>query len=352
MTQSVPDVPEKRQAASSAARRYALLMGAGAVLLLAAAIAALVAGRFSLSPMDAAATLLSPIFGNEGVTQAMHAVIFNVRLPRLILALAAGAGLAAAGAAFQALFSNPLATPDTLGVATGAAFGAVLGILLGFGAFAVQLSSLAMGLAAVALVYAVSSVRGKSTVLMLILSGLVIGAFFSALIALVKYAADPQDVLPAITFWLMGSMTAATMKSLAVGLPPIAAGCILLWLLRWRLNALSLPAQEARALGLRLPQLRALVIVACTMISASIVSMCGLIGWVGLLIPHFVRLVAGGNNEYVLPASTLYGAIFVLVCDTVARSATEMEIPVSILTAVLGAPVFLWLLRRTISARL
>ena len=327
-------------------------MAAGLVLGAVAILAALMLGRFHLTPGAAAAALLSPLTHDESITQAMRSVVFNVRLPRILLALAAGAGLAAAGAAFQAIFSNPLATPDTLGVSTGAAFGAVLGLLLGFDALAVQIASLVMGLAAVALVYAVSSIRGKTTVLMLILSGLVISAFFSALIALVKYAADPQDVLPAITFWLMGSMTGATMKTLLLGLPFIVIGCLVLYLLRWKLNALSLPAQEARALGLRLPQLRAIVIVASTMVSASIVSMCGLIGWVGLLIPHFVRLTIGSNNEYVLPASTLWGAIFVLACDTAARSAAQMEIPVCILTAVLGAPVFLLILRRGAAWRL
>lgn len=332
--------------------RYRLFMAFGLVFALVAALVALALGRFHLTLAQTAATLISPWLDESSVTPAMQSVIFNVRLPRVLLALAAGAGLAAAGAAFQSLFSNPLATPDTLGVATGSAFGAVLGLLLGLEAFSVQIASLAMGLAAVALVYAVSSVRGRATVLMLILSGLVIAAFFSALIALVKYAADPQDVLPAITFWLMGSMTGATMKALTIGLPFIVIGCLVIHLLRWKLNALSLSPSEARALGLRLPQLRAVVIVACTMVSASVVSMCGLIGWVGLLIPHFVRLVVGSNNVYVVPASALWGAIFVLLCDTVARTATQMEIPVCILTAVLGAPVFLLLLRRGSSARL
>ena len=332
--------------------RYRLFMTTGIALGILAALAALALGRFSLSPAQTAAVLISPFADNADITAAMKSVVFNVRLPRVLLALAAGAGLASAGAAFQALFSNPLATPDTLGVATGAAFGAVLGILLGADGFGIQIASLIMGLAAVALVYGISSVRSKTSILMLILSGLVIAAFFCALIALVKYVADPQDELPAVTFWLMGSMTGATLKSLALGLPFILVGAFVLYLLRWRLNALSLPADEAKSLGINLAQLRFAVIVSCTMISAAVVSMCGLIGWVGLLIPHFVRLIVGSSNERVVPASFVYGALFVLLCDTAARSATQMEIPVCILTAILGAPVFLILLRRSAVARL
>ena len=206
--------------------------------------------------------------------------------------------------------------------------------------------SLVAGLAAVALVWAVSTVRGKSSVLMLILSGLVVAALFSALISLVKYVADPQDVLPSITFWMMGSLTGASMKSLAMGLPFIVVGCAVLWALRWKLNALSLSADEAKSLGIPVVQLRCVFIIAATMVSASVVSMCGLIGWVGLLVPHFVRLVVGHDNMRVIPASLVYGALFMLACDTAARSMMQMEIPVSILTAVFGAPVFLLLLHR------
>ena len=311
------------------------------------AIAALGLGNYKLSPSEVVRALASLWSPDNDIPPMLRSVVLSVRLPRVLLALAAGAGLAAAGAAFQALFCNPLATPDTLGVATGAAFGAVLAILFGWSGAAVQLAALAAGLAAVVLVIAVSRVRSQSSILMLILSGLVISAFFSSLISLVKYAADPQDVLPAITFWLMGSLTGATMKSLAAGLPFIVAGCALLWLLRWKLNALSLPEDEAKSLGLPVARLRLTVILAATMITASVVSMCGMIGWVGLLIPHFARLLRGSSNESVLPLSIVLGALFVLAADTIARCGNEMEIPVSILTALSGAPVFIWLLRRS-----
>ena len=326
---------------------YKSVMAGLALLTLLGSVWALTCGSFPVSVADAWEALKAAATGAVPPDRTVYSVVVNVRLPRIILALAAGAGLAAAGAGFQALFANPLATPDTLGVATGAAFGAVLGILLGVPAAAVQIMSLAAGLAAVALVFFVSRVKGHTSVLMLILSGLVIAALFSALISLVKYTADPQDVLPSITFWMMGSFTGATSSVLSMGLPFIALGAVGLWLLRWKMNALSLPEDEAKSLGIPVGKLRAAVIVASTMMTASVVSMCGLIGWVGLLIPHCARLMFGADNDKVVPASFLTGALFVLAADTVARSVGELEIPVSILTAVIGAPLFIVLLRRT-----
>ena len=171
-------------------------------------------------------------------------------------------------------------------------------------------------------------------------------ALFSSLISLVKFAADPQDELPAVTFWLMGSLTGADWKSLKLGLPFIVIGSLAIWALRWKLNALSLSEDEAKSLGLPVARLRFLIVTAATAVTAACVSMCGLIGWVGLLIPHFVRLVCGSDNRTVVPASFLFGAVFLLVCDTIARSAAQMEIPVSVLTSLVGAPIFLMLLRR------
>lgn len=274
-------------------------------------------------------------------------VILNIRLPRIALSLLAGAGLAAAGAAFQAIFSNPLATPDTLGVATGASFGAAVGILFGLPSPLVQLAALAAGLAAVTLVMLVSRVRGSSSVIMMILAGMVVGALFSALVSLVKFAADPQDVLPAVTFWLMGSLSSATRQSLAMGSPLICAGILIIWLYRWKLNAMTLSEDEALSLGINVKRVRIFVIAGAAMITASVVSMCGLIGWVGLLIPHASRMLFGSDNRAVLPSSLALGALFMLAIDTAARSLSASEIPASILTAVIGAPFFIFLLRRT-----
>lgn len=327
--------------ARSRFRRTMLLLASAVVV---CSLFALAAGRFPITPEKLFAAL-SP-WSDAG--KMIENVVWNVRAPRVVLALTAGAGLAMAGAAFQALFSNPLAAPDTLGVATGASFGAVLGILLGAGALAVQSLALVFGLAAVALVMLISMRRdGGAPLLMIVLAGIVVGSFFTALVSLVKFAADPQDVLPAVTFWLMGSLSGASFSSLAAGLPMAMLGAAVLLLLRWRLNAASLPEDEAKSLGIPVGRIRAAVIIGATMITASIVSMCGLIGWVGLLVPHAVRMAAGSDNRRVIPASALAGALFMLIIDTAARTMTAGEIPVSILTALVGAPFFIHLLRRT-----
>ena len=317
-----------------------------AALFIIAPLAAMTFGRFHVTLSDTAAVLF-PWLGFPESEEMVREVIINIRLPRVILAMAAGAGLGVSGGAFQALFSNPLATPDTLGVATGASFGAVLGILFGVPSYMVQFFALAAGIAAVTLVLIVSRIRGSSQMIMMILSGMVVSALFSALVSLVKYAADPQDVLPAITFWLMGSLSGCTRADLLRGLPPLAAGMIALWLCRWKLNAMTLSEDEAQSLGINVKRVRLFVITASALITASVVSMCGLIGWVGLLIPHAARMLYGNDNRRVIPASMVLGALFMLVIDTIARSAAASEIPASILTAVIGAPFFIFLLRRT-----
>lgn len=326
-------------------RKWASLLP-GVILLALLSLISLGIGAMRVQPQEVIYALLSPFSDTFALSPSIESVVLNVRLPRILTALVCGAGLAASGAAFQALFANPLATADTLGVSSGAAFGAVLGILLGLSAVGVQLLSLAVGLASVFAVWRISLVAGRSSVLMLILSGLVVAALFSSLISLVKFTADPQDELPAVTFWLMGSLTGADWKSLTMACPLIAAGSLFIWLLRWKLNALSLSEAEARSLGLPVARLRLMTVTAATAVTAASVSLCGLIGWVGLLIPHFVRLACGSDNRLVVPASFIYGALFLLVCDTVARSAAQMEIPVSVLTSLVGAPIFLLLLRR------
>lgn len=321
---------------------------AGSLLGLAAlALIAMGLGRFSMSPAEVLATLFPGALSGVEVTQTMQNVVYNIRVPRVLLALLSGAGLSVAGASFQSLFSNPLATPDTLGVATGASFGAALGILLGLNMALVQVLALASGVLAVVVVYAVSRVRGTSSMIMIILGGMVVSALFSALVSLIKYVADPQDVLPSITFWLMGSLSGTNYETLLLGAPFIIAGTLLIYALRWRLNALSLNEEEAHTLGVNVRLVRALVVLGSTMVTASVVSMCGLIGWVGLLIPHISRMMLGNDNRRVVPASVVLGAAFMLVIDTVARTVTASEIPVSILTAVIGAPVFIALLRKS-----
>ena len=303
-------------------------------------------GRYSMDYGRTLEVLFSPITGAQ-VTPTEFSVVFNIRVPRLLLALGCGAAMAASGAAFQGLFNNPLATPDTLGVSSGASCGAVIALMLGMNLIGVQLVALVFGFFAVFITWTISKVRGKSSIVMIVLSGMVISALFEAMVSLLKYVADPEETLPTITYWLMGSLSNASYTSLALGMPMILAGVLIVFFLRWRLNILALQEDEARSMGINLKIMRLLVILAATMMTASCISMCGKIGWVGLLIPHISRMIRGGNNKYVVPTCISLGAVFTVLIDTLSRSVTEAEIPVSILTAIIGAPVFVSLLRRT-----
>ncbi len=308
-------------------------------------------GRYEISLSETINVLYTQLSGGV-VEDTVYSVIFNVRLPRLMLALFAGAGLAVAGTSFQALFANPLATPDTLGVATGASFGAVLALLFFDNMVIVQLMALVFGLISLLITIAISRMNGKSSMIMVVLSGMVVSSIFQALVSLVKYVADPEEDLPAITYWLMGSMSSATSKSLMIGAPFIIVGVLIIFALRWRLNILSLQEDEAKSLGVNLKNLRFMVMVAATMVTASCVSMCGQVGWVGLLVPHMARMIYGSDNRRLVPAGVCIGATFMIVIDTIARAATAAEIPVSILTALIGAPFFVLLLKKTGGAKL
>ena len=310
-------------------------------------LGAIAIGRYSITIGQIINTLLPENLAFAEVNENVRTVIYNIRLPRVLMAVLAGSGLAISGAAFQSLFSNPLATPDTLGVATGTSFGATLGIMLGFNSFGIQVSAFIFGIICVILVYFISRIRGQSNMIMIILAGMVIGSLFEAMVSLIKYTADPQDELPQITFWLMGSMSGIDLHDLMLGSPFILAGIIIIFVLRWKMNMLSLHEDEAKSLGVNVQMVRMFVIAAATLITASVVSVCGKIGWVGLLIPHISRMIFGNNNKSVIPASIGLGAVFMVVIDTIARSATAAEIPISILTAVVGAPFFIILLRKT-----
>lgn len=317
----------------------------------AAAVICIGIGRYNISPAESLGILLSPLTGREVDPQGWS-VIYHVRLPRILLALAVGMGLSVSGASFQSLFSNPLATPDTLGVATGASFGAVLALLFTRNILVVQLAALLMGLAALAGTCLISRLNGKSSILMVVLGGMVVSSLFQALVSLAKYVADPEEDLPAITYWLMGSMSRATYQGLAVGIPLILLGVAVLFLLRWRLNILSLQEDETKALGIDVKKLRLIVMAAANLVTAACVSLCGQVGWVGLLIPHAARMLYGSDNRKIIPVSIGLGSAFMVAIDTASRAATAAEIPVSILTAIIGAPFFIILLRKTGGARL
>lgn len=290
-----------------------------------------------------AATGATPAAGDIAAT-----VILDIRLPRLIAAMLVGLALAASGATFQTLFRNPLVAPDILGVSAGAGLGAVFAIFLSLSVPMIQLFAFVFGLAAVGIVYAMSKlVRGAhDPILVLVLSGVVIGAVMGAGIAVLTYLADPYDQLPAITFWLMGSLAGITFDDLSGAWPPVLLGLIPLLFLRWRVNLMSLGEDEARALGINTAQLRFVLVVCATIMTSSVVAISGTVGWVGLIIPHIARFLVGPEFSRLLPATFLIGAGYVLFVDTVARTATGVEIPIGILNAFIGAPLFLYILAK------
>jgi len=320
-------------------------IAAGALAALGAAIfAAFAVGVYPVAPADLAALLWSKVTGApHGVPATVETVVFGVRGPRVLAALVVGAALAAAGAAYQSLFRNPLVSPDILGVSAGAAVGAVLGIFLSLGVLAIQGLAFAFGLGAVALVYfTAAAVRGHDPVLVLVLAGVVVGALLGAVVALLKYLADPYNQLPAITFWLLGSLAATNRDDFVAAAPLVLAALVPLWLLRWRINLLSLGDEEARALGVETGRTRVAVIACATLMTAAAVSIAGIVGWVGLLIPHFARLLVGPDFARLLPTAVVLGAAFLLGVDTLARTAARIEIPLGVLTAFVGTPLFLW----------
>lgn len=326
--------------------RMALAFAGASAALLASVAVAFAVGRFPVPPLVAFDILLSAPFGRaHGHDPVLETVVLAVRGPRVGAALVIGAALAAAGAAYQSLFRNPLVSPDILGVSSGAALGAVLGIFLSLPVLAIQSLAFAGGLAAVGLVYLVAvAVRGHDPVLVLVLAGVALGSLLGAGVALLKYLADPYNQLPAITFWLLGSLASADANDLRATWPLVLAGLVPIWLLRWRINVLSLGDEEARALGVEAGRLRAVVVASATLITAASVAIAGVVGWIGLLVPHVARLLVGPDFRKLLPCALLLGAGFLLGVDTLARSLARIEIPLGVLTAFVGTPLFVWLL--------
>ena len=303
--------------------------------------------RYQLSPKEVITIIFDWISGNPNIDKQGYLVVVSIRLSRIILALLVGMGLSVAGVAFQSLFSNPLTTPDILGVSSGAAFGAALAILLDCNSSMIQVMALTFGIIAVILTIIIANINGSSTTIMLILSGIVVTSVFNALLSGIKFVADPQSKLPAISFWLMGSMSNASFRSIAFYSPAIIAGTIIIYILRWKLNILSLSEDEAKAMGINLKLFKSLIIVASTLITASCVALCGIIGWVGLLVPHICRIVFGVNTKIIVPASISFGATFLLLVDTLSRTLLTSELPLGILCSLLGAPIFIMLLRKS-----
>lgn len=324
-------------------------MVALSMLLALSVIASLSLGRYGIALGDLKTIALGWLGigpGRAGVAEPVWRVVELVRVPRLLIGAFVGAGLALCGATLQGVFRNPLVDPHVIGVSSGAAFGGVAAILLGLGAVALWSLAFAAGLGALLLVVMMSRRAGRSSVLMLVLSGVVVSALFSALVSLATYFADPNDTLPAIVFWLMGSFASATPERALYMLPIIIVFAVPLLLMRFRINILSLGDEEARALGLNVEPTRWLALACVTGITAASVANSGIIGWVGLVIPHFARAIVGPDHRILLPASALLGASYMLLVDLMARSLIAAEIPLGVLTAVVGATVFMVLLHR------
>ena len=317
------------------------------IILIFCIIFSIVLGRYPIKIKEVIGILLSrfhPI--EEFWTEGMEIVLFNIRLPRIALGCMVGCCLSVAGASYQGVFQNPMASPDILGASSGAALGAALAILNYGSGFMITASAFFFSLITVALVYLISRRARGDNIITLILSGIMVSSLFSAGTSLIKLVADPNDQLPAITYWLMGSLSGAKREDVVFAILPMTIGIIPLLLLRWRINILTMGDDEAKTMGVDSPKVRLIVIMSSTLITAASVSVSGMIGWVGLVIPHLSRKLVGNNYKHLIPASMLVGAIFLLLVDDISRNLLTTEIPLGILTAFIGAPFFIYLITR------
>lgn len=303
-------------------------------------------GRYPISPIDVIKTILCPVFPQLEVSSTLTTIVYEIRLPRIIAALVVGASLAVAGAAFQSIFKNPLVSSDLLGVSNGAGFGAALAILISGANIITQIFAFIFGLISVSITYAISKTYKAGGILILVLSGVAISAFFNSLISAIKFIADPDDKLPEIVYWLMGSLASVTMEKLLMIAIPVIIGLTILLLLRWHMNLLAMGDEEAQSLGVNPSRVRLLIIAGCTLLTSAAVSISGVIGWIGLIIPHMARMIVGPDNKILIPASLSLGASFLLLIDNISRALISIEIPIGILTAMIGVPIFLYLLKR------
>ena len=321
------------------------------VVLMGIALAVCILLSFTLGRYPVPLSELLGILGNKlGLpitpfwTSQMEAAVWNIRLPRVILSVLVGACLAAAGGAYQGVFQNPMASPDILGASAGAGFGAALAILLGATSIGITFGAFAASLVTVALVFTVSRHTKGDRVLGLVLVGIMISSLFQAGTSFLKLVADPNNQLPQITYWLMGSLSGAKWSDLGFVLIPMFCGLVPLVLLRWQLNVITMGDDEARAMGVNPQRIRMGIVICSTLVTASAVSVSGMIGWVGLVIPHMMRRLVGSDYRFLMPASILSGGMFLLIADNVSRNVTASGIPIGILTAFIGAPFFLWLI--------
>lgn len=312
-------------------------------------ILSLSVGRYGITLSEFLQIIAFKLFGIEGnYSKVIETVLFKVRLPRMLAAIFVGGALSMAGATYQGLFRNPMVSPDLLGASAGAGFGAAIALLFSFSILQVQISSFIFGIGAVFLTYLISSIISteNSSTLTLVLTGMVISTLFASFISMIKYVADPYSKLPNITFWLMGGLSSVKSSDVIMMSIPIVIGAIPIVLLRWKLNVLTFGEEEAQAMGINTKRIRAMFILCATLMTSAAVATSGMIGWVGLVIPHLVRMIVGSNYKILLPTSALVGSFYLLLIDDIARSLFSIEIPLGILTSLLGAPFFIYLLLR------
>lgn len=337
----------KTASARRAVARISLLFAA----LLAVFLLSFVLGRYDVPVREVVRILLSRVIPMEATwARNMEIAVLNVRLPRILLVCQVGGCLAMAGASYQSVFQNPMASPDILGASSGACFGAALAILMNWGRQMVMVSAFAFSLLTVGLVYWIGQRTRGSRLVNILLAGVMISSLFSAGTSYIKLVADPANQLPAITYWLMGSFSGSRRSDVAFALVPMALGLVPLILVRWRMNILSVGEEEARAMGVNTRRLRLLTILCATLMTAASVAVSGMVGWVGLVIPNLSRKLIGNDCRYLLPASILLGSLFLLLADNLSRNLLATEIPIGILTAFVGAPFFLYLMTRRESA--
>jgi iron complex transport system permease protein len=318
------------------------------ILLVLAVLGSLGFGRVNIPFATVLKILCSTLLPlDQDWSATAYSVVMDVRLPRILAGVLVGAALSISGASFQGVFQNPLVSPHILGVAAGSGFGAGLAILLFDNLWLIHLVSFVFGLASVGMTYALSRVYKTTPILMLVLSGIVVGSLFSALTSFLKYIADPMNKMPAIVFWLLGSLNHVSSKDLLITAPIFITCITALLMVRWQINLLAMGEEDARSLGVNTETLKTLIIISATIATASAVCISGIIGWIGIMIPHIGRLIVGPDHKYLLPISMLIGAAYLVTVDTIARTALVTEIPIGILTAIFGAPVFALLLRKT-----
>ncbi|MBP2097937.1 FecCD family ABC transporter permease [Enterococcus rivorum] len=302
-------------------------------------------GKFPIPIPDFFQTIFNKIFlTKQSVDTQVETILFKIRFPRIIMAVVIGAGISVSGSTYQALFQNPMVSQDILGASQGAAFGAALGLFLSFNYERVILFSFIFGLLAVGLVLLINRYLRIGSILNLILIGMMVGSLFSSAVSFLKLVGDPTNTLPAITYWLMGSLSSIKIQDVYFAAPLILVGMLPIILFRWRLNILSLGEEEANSLGVDVGRLRIIFILAATLITATAVSISGLIGWVGLIVPHFSRMLVGNDHRVGIPVTAILGGTFLLLVDDISRVLTTSEIPIGILTSFIGAPIFLFLI--------